>query len=149
MSGERTSFFAVALALSVLINLFFLGVIVGRITLPGFRPPGQGPVVSREEIQALPDAERRAFVHVIHSHQSEMRALHEHVRDARRDAAEAIGAPTYDRKALEARFAAVRQAQDAQGTAQNEAVIEALGTLSPASRAAIARKAEENAEDRR
>jgi hypothetical protein len=50
---------------------------------------------------------------------------------------------------LEARFAAVRQAQDAQGTAQNEAVIEALGTLSPASRATIARRAEENAEDRR
>jgi uncharacterized membrane protein len=149
MSGKSTSILAVACAVSVLLNLFLAGVVVGRITLRGFGPPGPGGVVSREEIHALPDAERRAFAHIMHSHQADMRALHEHVRDARRAAAEAIGAPTYDRKLLEVRFAAVRQAQDAQGAAQNEVVIEALGTLSPASRAAIARKAEENAEDRR
>jgi uncharacterized membrane protein len=149
MSGKSTSILAVAFAVSVLLNLFLAGVIVGRITLPGFRPPGQGAVVSRGEIRALPEAERRAFIGVMRSHQSEMRALHERLRDARRATAEAIGAPTYDRKALEARFATVLQAQDALGTAQNEAVIEALGTLSPASRAAIARKAEEHSEDRR
>jgi len=149
MSGRSTSILVVACAVSVLLNLFLAGIVVGRITLPGFGPPVQGGLVPREEIHALPDAERRAFFHVMHSHQAEMRTLHEHVRDARRAAAEAVGAPTYDRKLLEARFAAVRQAQEAQGAAQNEAVIEALGKLSPASRAAIARKAEENAGDRR
>ena len=144
MSGERTSFFAVALALSVLINLFFLGVIVGRITLPGFGPGNQGSLVPREEIRALPDAERRSFIRVVRSHQPEIRALRERVREAKRAAAEAIGAPHYDRQVLEARFAAVRQTQEALGATAHEAVIEALGTLSPNSRAVLARKAEEN-----
>jgi uncharacterized membrane protein len=144
MSGERTPFFAVALALSVLINLFFLGIIVGRITLPGFRPGNQGSLVSREEIRALPDTERRAFIRIVHSHQPEVRALRERVLDAKRAAEDAIGAPQYDRKLLETRFAAVRQAQEVQGAAAHEAVIEALGTLSPNSRATLARKAEEN-----
>jgi uncharacterized membrane protein len=149
MSGKSTSILAAACAVSVLLNLFLAGVVVGRISLRGFGQPGPGALALREEIRVLPEAERRAFIHVMRSHQAEMRSLHEHVRDARGAAAEAVGAPTYDRKALEARFTAVQQAQDALGTAQNEAVIEALGTLSPASRAAIARKAEENAGDRR
>ena len=149
MSGKSTSILVVACAVSVLLNLFLAGVVVGRISLRGFGQPGPGVLALREEVRALPDAERRAFIHVMRSHQAEMRTLHEHVRDAKRAAADALGAPTYDRKTLEARFTAVRQAQDAQSAAQNEAVIEALGTLSPASRAAIARKAEENAGDRR
>lgn len=149
MSGRTTPVLAIACAVSVLLNLFLAGIIVGRITLPGFRSPGPGGMALREEIRVLPDTERRAFIHVMRSHQAEMRALHEHVHDARRAAAEAIGAPTYDRKLLEARFAAVQQAQDAQGTAQNEAVIEALGTLSPAARAEIAHRAEDRREDRR
>ncbi len=149
MSGKSTSILAVVCAVSVLLNLFLAGVVVGRISLRGFGQSGPGALALREEIRALPDAERRAFIHVMHSHQAEMRSLREHVRDARGAVADAIGAPTYDRKALEARFAAVQQAQAAQSAAQNEAVIEALGTLSPASRAAIARKAEENAGERR
>jgi len=151
MSGERSPILAVALAISVLANLFLAGVVVGRITLPGFHfgGPGQAGLVPRDEIRALPDNERRAFIGAMRSHQEEMKSLREHVREARRAVAEAVGAPTYDRKLLEAKFAALRQAQEAQGVAQHEAIIEALGTLSPASRAAIAHRAEENADERR
>lgn len=147
MSGERTSFFAVALALSVLLNLFFLGIVVGRITLPGFRSGDQGSLVPRHEILALPDAERRTFIHIVRSHRPEIRVLRERVLDAKRAAEDAIGAPRYDRQLLETRFAAVRQAQETEGAAAHEAVIEALGTLSPNSRATLARKAEERLED--
>jgi uncharacterized membrane protein len=145
MSGERTSILAVALAASVLANLFLAGVLVGQITFPGFRFGGGNPgsLVAREEIRALPEDERRAFIRAMRSHQPEMKALRDHVREARRAVAEAVGAPVYDSKLLETRFAALRQAQDAQGTAQHEAIIEALGKLSPASRATIARHAEE------
>ncbi|HTW34674.1 MAG TPA: periplasmic heavy metal sensor [Rhizomicrobium sp.] len=144
MSGERPSFLAVTLSVSVLLNLFLAGVIVGRITLPGFAPPGQAALIPREEIRALPEAERRAFIRIVRSRGPQMRALRERVREARRAAEEAIGAPQYDRKLLEARLATVRQTQEALGAAQHETVIEALGTLSPGSRAAIARRAEEN-----
>jgi uncharacterized membrane protein len=149
MSGERPSLLAVICAVSVLLNLFLAGVIVGRITLPGFPPPGQGSLVPRQEIRALPDSERRAFIRIMRSHQPEMRALRERMHEAKRAAEDAVGQPNYDRKLLESRFAVVRQIQDAQTTAQHEAIIEALGALSPASRAALAHKAEENAEERR
>ncbi|HUO94389.1 MAG TPA: periplasmic heavy metal sensor [Rhizomicrobium sp.] len=144
MSGERTPILAVALAVSVLLNLFFAGVIVGRITFPGFWPGNPGALIPRDEIRALPEAERHAFSQVIRSRQPEIRSLRERVRQAKRAAEEAIGAPRYDKQLLETRLAAVRQAQLALGEAQHGAVIEALGTLSPASRAAIAHHAEEN-----
>jgi uncharacterized membrane protein len=147
MSGERTPIVTVALAVSILVNLFLAGVIVGRITLPFFGQGNQGALVPREEIRALPDAERRAFNKVIRSHAPEIRALHEKVREAKRAAEQAIGAPHYDKTLLEQRFAAVRQAQLAQGTLQQEAIIEALGTLSATSRAAIAQRAEQRLED--
>ena len=151
MSGERSPILAVALAVSVLANLFLAGVLVGRITLPGlhFGGPSQTGLVPRDEIRALPDNERRAFIGAMRNHQQELKGLREHVREAKRAVAEAVGAPAYDRKLLDARFAALRQAQLAQGVALHEAIIEALGTLSPASRAAIARRAEENADERR
>lgn len=147
MSGERTSLFAVGFAVSVLLNLFLAGVIVGRITLIGFGPKNPGALVPREQIMALPEGERRAFTRVIRSHQPGIRLLHEKVREAKRAAEQAIGAPVYDRTLLEARFAAVRQTQEAQGAAQHEAVIEALGKLSAQSRATIARNAEEGVEN--
>jgi uncharacterized membrane protein len=147
MSGERISIFAIGLAISVLINLFLAGVVVGRITFPGVGPGNQGGLVPRQEIQALPDDERRAFIRAMRSHGPEVRPLRERLREARRAAAEAIGAPKYDKALLETRFAAVRQAQEAQGAAQNEAVIDALGKLSASSRAAIAHKAEDRADN--
>jgi len=149
MSGERTSILAVSLAVSVLLNLFLAGVIAGRISFPGFWFANQGQLVARGEIRALPEAERRAFNQIIRSHLPEIRALRERVRDARRAAEQAIGAPHYDKQLLETRFEAVRQAQLAQGAAQHEAVIEALGKLSDGSRATIARHAEERVEDAR
>lgn len=148
MFGERTRWLAVGFAISVLVNLFFAGIVVGRLTLPRFllAAPPQAGLVPREEIRQLPVAERLAFNAAIRLHADEIDVLHEKVRDAKRAAEAAIGAPRYDRALLEARFAAVRQAQLAQQAALHEAVIEALGRLSPQSRAMIARRAEANVE---
>jgi uncharacterized membrane protein len=148
MFGERSRWLAVGLALSVLINLFLAGVIVGALTIPAFlrNAPPQAGLVPREQIRQLPFTERTAFTAVVRRHAGEIRTLHERVRQARFAAEQAVGAPRYDRALLEKRFAAVREAQLAQQAATHAAVIEALGTLSDKSRAAIARGAERNAE---
>ena len=149
MSGERSRWLAVGFALSVLANLFLAGVIVGALTIPAFmrNAPAQAGLVPRAEIRQLPFGERIAFTAIVRRHAGEIRTLHERVRDARTAAEQAIGAPHYDRALLERRFAAVREAQLAQQVAAHAAVIEALGTLSDKSRAAIARGAERNAEN--
>jgi uncharacterized membrane protein len=148
MSGERSGWLAFGLALSVLANLFLAGVIVGALTMPQILRPlssgAQGGVVPRAQIRQLPVGERTAFVAVVRMHAGQIKALHERVRAARAAAAAAIGTK-YDRALLEQRFAAFRQAQLAQSTAGHEAVIEALGTLSAKSRAAIGHAAQENA----
>ena len=149
MSGERSGWLAVGLAVSVLANLFLAGVIVGALTMPQFlrAPPSRGGFVPREQIRQLPVGEHAAFTAVFRAHSSEIKALHERERAARAAAAAAIGAPKYDRALLEQRFAAFRQAQLAQSAATHEAVIEALGTLSAKSRATIAQAAQANAKD--
>jgi uncharacterized membrane protein len=148
MFGERSRWLTIGFALSVLANLFLAGVIVGALTIPAFirnAPPQMG-LVPRAQIRELPIAERAAFAAVVRRHSGEIRTLHERVREARIAAEQAIGAPHYDRALLEKRFAAVREAQLAQQVVSHAAVIEALGTLSDKSRAAIARGAERNAE---
>ena len=149
MFGERWRLLAVGFAVSVLVNLFLAGVIVGAMTIPAFmrNAPPQAGLVPRAEIRQLPFAERIAFTAVVRRHAGEIKMLHERVRDARIAAEQAIGAPHYDRALLEKRFAAVREAQLAQQVAGHAAVIEALGTLSDKSRAAIARGAERSAEN--
>jgi len=145
MSGSR--WLAVGLGVSLLLNLFLAGIIVGSLTIPAFirYAPPQAGLVSRAQVRQLPASERRAFAVAYRRHVAELRADHERVRAAKLAAEEAIGAPTYDRKSLEAKFAAVRQTQLAQQTALHEAVIDALQALSPQSRAAIAKHAEADA----
>jgi uncharacterized membrane protein len=147
MSGRR--WLTVGFTISLLINLFFIGIVVGRLTFPAFllAVPPQAGLVPRAEIRQLPVSERIAFARVIRRHAGELKALHEKIRDAKLDAEKAVGAPTYDRKLLEKRFAAVRDAQLAQQVASHAAVIEALSKLSAQSRATIARQAEQNVEN--
>jgi len=147
MSGNR--WLAVCFAISVLINLFLAGIIVGQLSVPAFirHAPPQAGLVSRQQIRQLPPSERHAFGMAYRRHFPELRAEHERVRAAKLAAEDAIGAPVYDRKALEAKFAAVRQAQLAQQAALHEAVIDALQTLSPQSRAAIASRAKSEGEN--
>lgn len=145
MFGSRR--LAVGFALSVLVNLFLVGVVVGRLTMPGMARPQQAAVlVPHEQIRALPLSERWAFTAAMWRHAPQIRAAHERVREAKRAAEAAIAAPHYDPALLAARFAQVRDRQLAQEVLLHQAVIEALGTLSPTSRAQIARAAQAKVE---
>lgn len=139
MSGRGA--LAVGLGLSILLNLFLAGVIVGRLSMPAFlqyAPPKAG-LVPRGEIQKLPLSEKRAFAVIFRRHIEELRGDREKVRAAKLAVEDAIGAPKLDPKLLDARLAALRDAQFALSIASHRAIEDALPALSAQSRATIAR----------
>lgn len=149
MSGERRHWLAIGLTLSVFLNLFLAGVVVGRWTPPplfGAGVRGEAAVNLRAHIRGLPIVERIAFAAVMRRHATEIRADREAVRQAKEDAAAAMAQPVYNRALFEARLAAVRKGTLAQQTAVHEALADAMAILSPKSRITLANEVKSDAE---
>jgi uncharacterized membrane protein len=146
MFGERMRWVTTALGISLLLNLFLAGVVVGRWTFPGLPKANLSEaLVTPQEIRALPYSERSAFSDIILARAPAIKTAYEKVRAAKHSAEEAIAAPRYNRAVLEAKFSDVRRATLALQTLAHEAVIEALGKINAQSRASIAHQAEANA----
>ncbi len=144
MFGDRARWLTITLAVSVLLNLFLAGIVLGRMTMPWTVQAGiaaTGPLLPRDRVRALPISERRAFAEVMRRHTVDIRAARRAVREAKHAAQLAMATPQYDRKTLEARLADLRRATLAQQTLLHAAVAEALGTLSAQSRATITNNA--------
>lgn len=146
MFGERWRWIMVLLGLSILSNLFLAGMIAGRLTIPGWRasPPNGGAVLGlfpRAEIKELPVSEKTAFWAAMRGHAADVRAAHAQVIAMRREVVAAIGAPVFNRTVLNAKLEDLNRATLAQQIAGEKAAVDALGVLSPQSRAAIARDA--------
>lgn len=128
----------VALAASLLANLFLAGLATGRWLAPASPAAvGGGGVASQAGLRLLPAEERARFARVMLPHRPQLRAARQAVRAARARVEADIAAPAYDRARTEADFAALRQATLAQQAAAHAAVAEALGEVSPASRLAL------------
>ena len=139
MSISGRPLVVVALALSVLANIFLVGVVSGRLvfaTSP--RPAGHGrPIVPGVLVRTLPAEDRKRFTSVMRLHREAIARAHAAVAAAKSAAESDIAAPTYDRAKVEADFAAVRLANAADQEAVHAAYAEALATLGPASRATL------------
>lgn len=139
MSGDRRRWVWGALVVSALLNLFLGGLAIGHWVGPhvAAKPAQGGALVARGKLRALPVGERVAFGLAMRAHQPVVRAARLKLKSARRDAAAAIAAPTYDPPQVAQRLAAVRAAAAEQQTAVHGALVEALAKLSPASRASL------------
>ena len=124
------------LAASLLANLFCAGLWVGRALTPAV-PPGAGAIAPGARLRALPADERARFAARMKPRRPSIRAARQAVRAARMRVEGDIAAPAFDRARLQADFAALRQAAAAAQVQQQDALGEALGELSPASRAAL------------
>jgi uncharacterized membrane protein len=149
MFGERGRWAMVALGASILLNLFLAGVVVGRLTVPGWsvsQPPNAGAILGlfpRAQIRELPFSEKNAFWAAMRGHAAEVRAAHARLLEARREVIAAIGAPVFDRAKLDAKLVVLRQAALDQQVAGEKAAADGLAVLNAQSRAAIARDATE------
>jgi len=134
---------AVGLFASVLLNLFLAGVVTGRLAGAGpvgeMFAPASAPEMSSgwerilERFRALPVADRLRFRAAMGAHRDTLRPAAAALVRARMHVLTVLAAPTYDKQAL----AAVRQATTAAQVAMHDALVEALGRLSPAARARL------------
>ena len=130
-----------ALALSLAVNLFVVGVMAGRLTFqtheeqPAPADPRSG---MRARYLALPLSERAPFRAAMLQHGGELLATQRVLRTAQWRALEALRATPYDKARMLAAFAAVREATEARQAALHAALADAIGTLRPDARASLA-----------
>lgn len=126
---------AIALAVSLALNLLIGGFLLGR----GLRRPEQHGPFMRPMPSALHARERGPWRKFLQGHRDELRARQGALRAARRDAREALAKPNFDAAELERTLAAVR-AETAQGQEQlHRALVEAAKSASPEQRRELAR----------
>ena len=129
-----------ALALSLAVNLFLVGVFAGRVSFqrPFETPPLASLAAMFLRYQTLPRSERAPFRATILRHAGELRATQQALRAAQSQAVAALQATPYDRARMQQAFATVREATQARQAALHAALVDAIGTLPPDARSAIA-----------
>lgn len=137
---------AVGLFASVLLNLFLAGVVTGRLAGAGpvgeMFAPASAPAASARELmlerfRALPLVDRLRFRAAMAAHRDTLRPTGAALLRARMHVLTVLAAPTYDPQAMADALSAVRQATTAAQAAMHDALVQSLGTLSPAARARL------------
>ena len=130
---------ATGLGLSLLLNFFVIGIIVGHFfALHGHRLPGiGGPLVPAAHVRELTADQKQRFFAAMDRHRAEIQSARRVVKSARRAAEVEIAAPVFDPAKVNADLVAMRQASARLQEAVHGGLIDALADLSPASRAAL------------
>jgi uncharacterized membrane protein len=138
MSGDRRWLLG-GLVVSVLINLFLAGVLTGRFLFLPKPPnsPAQTAVMRPNFLREVPEEERLRYNVIMAAQQPALRPGRIKLRQLRQQVREAIAAPNYDAALVAKRFAALRAANMAQSTLQQNTLSRALGELSAQSRASV------------
>lgn len=144
MPGDRR-ILTVVLLISLLANLFLVGVVAGRFLLPGLGRPQAAAMLRQDSIRALPSSERMRYALVMRAHASALRLGRQRMKQLRQAVKDAIALPHYDPTLVARRFAELRAANLTQQTLQQAALVEALGQLSAQSRASLIEVQKESA----
>jgi uncharacterized membrane protein len=146
MTGDRrTSRLALALFLSLGVNLFLAGLLAGHGLAhrteepPPFDELRGGEVAAR--IRSLPATDQLKLRQGLRDHWMALVAARQAWRKSRQHAAEVLRQPSYDPKAMADAFAQVRTATTQAQLQLHTALVDALGRLSPESRDSLARAA--------
>jgi uncharacterized membrane protein len=145
MSMPRQS---LVIALSVALNLFLAGWIVGdwtrTRTLPAPAPAAQPNQASGEPrgmvnrmVAALPADQREQVETRFAARRDEAQRIGRNIRALRQKLGESIGAETFDRTAVEATLAQLRQQNTAAATSFHTALLDSLAGLPPEARRAM------------
>ena len=126
----------IALAVSVAINLLFIGLAAGRVFGPG--PFGRMGAFERAA-EALPPAEADQFRQIMRQHRSRMADEFKAMRQAREDVRAALRAEPFDRTRLERALAEVRQRSEATQQSLHAALVEGAARMSPEGRERLSR----------
>ncbi len=129
---------ALALAISVAMNLLFAGFLLGRGARSG--PRGDfGRALPREPSAALPGRKHGPWRGAFERHGPELRTQQDQLRAARRAAREALLQPNFDAARLETSLAAVRAETTKSQELLHRSLAEAAATAAPSDRKDLAK----------
>lgn len=139
MWTDRRTLLAIG-GISVLLNVFLLGIVLGRFHARDERRPGLmhgAGLISAAHLRAIPVEERHLFARAMAPHRPAIRAARELQRAARMVVETEIATPAYDGTKLTQDFAALRQANEHVGEIVDAALVDALSGLPASTRAAL------------
>ena len=126
----------IALAVSVVLNLLFIGLAAGRVFGPG---PFGRPWHFERAAEALPPAEAEEFRTIMRRHRSQMAEDFKAARRTREEVREALRAEPFDRTRLERVLAEARQRSDAIQQSLHAALVESATRMSHEGRERLSR----------
>ena len=125
-------------AISIFLNIFLVAAAVAGVYWAQTRRPMIGAGAIRVAGAELPQAERRAFRQTLRAARREIRPMIQADRQARRDAAALLRAPSVDQAALAAALARVRDADIRIRTHVEGRAVAFIATLPQGDRAKLA-----------
>ncbi len=137
----------IGLTLSIALNVFAVGFISGRIISDDKTPPpismgrGDSPFGLMRHASVLPPESREAFRDIVRAELPSMRDRRRQTHVMRRELAELIAAPEFDREAVKAKMTELDALQSGQRSAFNDAFVNALATLSAEDRRLLVEQA--------
>lgn len=140
LSGRTATTAIVALVLSICLNVFIAGLIAGRATRDDILPPRNAGGGLERFMATMPAEARPVIRRALRDHRTGLQDLVVGVRRARRDAASVVGAEPFDGAAFEAALATVRDRSRALEAAVHGIIAEAIGELTPETRAEMAER---------
>lgn len=140
LSGRGATVTLVALVLSVCLNVFVAGLIIGRVS-SGDRPalPRGGGGLERF-IATMPEEARPVIRQALRDNRPQLQGPFLALRDARQDVAAVVAAEPFDREAFEAAMATVRTRSKALEAEVHGVIAEALEQLPTELRAKMAER---------
>jgi uncharacterized membrane protein len=143
----------IALAVSVLLNVFLVGLTAGRVIAGGSldallapEPSMQTERPMQQRFHSLPSADQSRLRSALSAHRDALRQARTELWRARIHALAVMAAPNYDPQAMTDALAAVRKATTDAQVALHEVLVPALGTISPAGRARLGSPIREGAD---
>jgi uncharacterized membrane protein len=128
-----------ALGVSLLANCFFIALGFGYFfaRADGRLHRYSRPLVSIKRVAALPDDEKQRYFDVMDQRHTEIEAARKAAQNARQAAEAALAISVFDRSKASADLDAMRQANFHLQETVHAALVDALATLSPESRASV------------
>jgi uncharacterized membrane protein len=144
---NRRRWLAIGFFVSLVVNLFLAGLILGRILHPEFLFGGGayvrefGPVaghVIQHLIGQLDDADRQSVMDQLKGHADDFTALNQDLREQRQTLIRLLRADTFDRKAVDDALVELRRRNDALQAAMETAIADAVEKLPASARKHLA-----------
>ena len=142
-TGRPSRWLAIALVISVALNLFALGLVAARAMRPGphERARGYGPFMGPHGLLQDGDGAEPIAKRVMQRYGEDLRREHRELREARRAVREALEAEPLDAGRLERALGELRARTDSSQTRMHAALVELARSLPLEQRKKLARRA--------